>query len=272
MNIERFNFPGGEVQVRVTNTPLSPIHRITHHIRNSDDIMALLLLTDAMRRDNATNIALTLPYVPYARQDRVMQGGEALGIKVFCDLINAQNYRSVTIWDPHSDVTPALLNNCQVIGQEVIVSNNKSSLGSDSILVCPDAGARKKIFKVAEYGGFEDIVFADKVRDVRTGKITGTSISSWPAVWDQDRDHLIVDDICDGGYTFLELAKTLRARGVRGKIKLYVTHGIFSKGLSPFMGVIDEIYTVNCWLTKNHIDEFYQCVGDKTVKLTIFSL
>jgi ribose-phosphate pyrophosphokinase len=60
----------------------------------------------------------------------------------------------------------------------------------------------------------------------------------------RDHNFLIVDDICDGGRTFIELAKVLRPL-TNGSIFLYVTHGIFSQGLDVFKGVIDHIYTAN---------------------------
>lgn len=256
MHVDRFNFPGGEVQVTVSpDTPLD--NRLTSYIRNSDDLVAMLLVTDAMRRMGQQEIHLTLPYVPFGRQDRVMVRGQSFSLKVFCDILNAQNYASVTIWDPHSDVTPALINNCRVVEQHIIVSNNRGVLRSpgskgEDILVCPDAGARKKILKVAQAAGYKDIIYADKVRDVATGKITGTTLNLHGDEY-FDRDFLIVDDICDGGYTFIELAKELK-RFTSGKIKLYVTHGIFSKGLFVFDGLIDEIYTANCWLTPEEVN------------------
>lgn len=269
MQIDRFNFPGGEVHVKLSE-PLptyssTTVRSLTHFIRNSDDIMALLLITDAMRRSGQKNIALTLPYVPYSRQDRVMVEGEPLSLKVFADLINAQNYESVTIWDPHSDVTPALINNCTVIEQATLVYNNMGVIlhnSRDPILVCPDAGARKKILKVAKYCGISEVIWADKIRDVKTGKITGTTLGSSFPTPETDgrrgpvytRDFFIVDDIIDGGATFIEIAKHLRSM-TSGKIKLYATHGIFSKGLGVFDGLIDEIYTANCWLSPKEVAE-----------------
>jgi ribose-phosphate pyrophosphokinase len=210
--------------------------------------MDLLLRTDALKRSGIKDIDVFMPYVPYARQDRVMTQGEPLSIKVFTDIINAQQYRSVTIWDPHSDVAPALLNNCHVVTQETLVSMNAVKMGvtKNTILVCPDAGARKKVLKVSQCGFKQDILFADKVRDVSTGKITGTTLGQFPFEAIGARDFLIVDDILDGGATFIELAKHLRPL-TTGKIKLYVTHGIFSKGTTCFEG-IDEIYVANSWV------------------------
>jgi ribose-phosphate pyrophosphokinase len=266
IEVRIFNFKGGEVQVRVDSSHVRDYYKIRADITCSDDVMALLLVTDALRHmDPAVKIDLDLPYVPYARQDRVMNPGEALSIKVFCDLINAQNYNSVFIWDPHSDVTPALLKRVAVMPQEKLLMCDmdliigeldytkylKSGLrrqeaGAQAykdrmdniVLVSPDAGANKKIFKVAQECGFKHVVRADKERNVETNEITRTVVYSDHI---GDKDFLIVDDICDGGRTFIELAKVLRPL-TNGKIILYVTHGIFSYGLGPFKGLIDEVY------------------------------
>jgi ribose-phosphate pyrophosphokinase len=111
--------------------------------------------------------------------------------------------------------------------------------------VSPDAGAEKKIFAFAKELGFENVVRAGKVRDVSSGKITGTEVYvPEPALYKTDKDFLIVDDICDGGRTFIELAKKLRPM-TTGKIKLLITHGIFSKGIEVFDGIIDEVLVIN---------------------------
>ena len=258
MNTEQFKFPGGEVHVRIldaedynTSIPVT----ISARIRCSDDIMTLLLQTDALRREGWKDIDLIMPYVPYARQDRVMVPGEPLSAKVFCDIINAQKYRCVEIWDPHSDVTPALLNNCKVVPQHSLLDDMLELLApKGTVLVCPDAGARKKILAAGKALSLTNIVYADKKRDVETGRITGTVISDSPEDWHLDADHLIVDDIADGGATFIELAKVLREKGVTGNVNLYVTHGIFSKGFEPFEGLIDNIYMANSWHSKEALE------------------
>ena len=106
-----------------------------------------------------------------------------------------------------------------------------------NILVSPDAGSLKKVSKVAREFNCK-MVRADKTRSVIDGSITGTVVYSESV---GDKDFLIIDDICDGGRTFIELAKELR-KLTTGKIKLYVTHGIFSKGLDVLTEHIDEIY------------------------------
>ena len=58
------------------------------------------------------------------------------------------------------------------------------------------------------------------------------------------KDAIIVDDICDGGKTFIELAKVLKQKNV-GKIYLVITHGIFSQGFEGLASYVSGIYTTN---------------------------
>ena len=252
------NFSGGEVGVKFDEVD-DLIHNMSNDffikadLKSASDLIELIMVTDAIRRlrgHQSPDITLEMPYVPYARQDRVCAPGEAFGIKVLCDIINAQNYKSVHIWDPHSDVTTALLNNVTVMEQYMLFDlyynpnfqEDTPLPGADNtVLVSPDAGANKKTFKFAQELGIDKVVRADKIRDVSNGKILETIVYSGHI---GDKNFLIIDDICDGGRTFIELAKVLRPR-TSGKIYLYVTHGIFSQGLEPFRGLIDGIYCPN---------------------------
>jgi ribose-phosphate pyrophosphokinase len=236
-------FPGGEIHVRLQEPlPTGAPVIIAARLHASADIMALLMLTDAVRRAGATDITLRIPYLPYARQDRVCNAGEALSARVMCELINAQSYDSVEVWDIHSDVGAALLDRVRIV--QVVDLLERAPLNfSRIVMVAPDAGAMKRVACAAKRFG-TPMVRADKSRDTATGAITGTLVYS-DAIG--DRDFLIVDDICDGGRTFVELAKVLRPL-TDGKILLYVTHGIFSNGTAVFDGVIDEVYVANSFV------------------------
>jgi ribose-phosphate pyrophosphokinase len=243
-----FTFSGGEVQVKFE--PFSPFITtavtISAHITSSDLIMELVLVVDALRRTfgQDLNINLVCPYLPYARQDRLMTSGESLSLKVMCDIINSLQFSSVEVWDVHSDVSLALLDNVRNYGPETFLQCIPIDK-KNTILVAPDAGSMKKVGKVAQQFGMP-MVRADKVRSVVDGSITGTVVYSEHI---GTKDFLIVDDICDGGRTFTELAKVLKPL-TDGKIYLYVTHGIFSKGLEVF-GDIDHLYTAKAF---PHVD------------------
>lgn len=197
---------------------------------------------------------MELPYIPYARQDRVCAPGDSFSLKLFANLINAQGYDKVYVTDAHSTVATALLENVVERPQSSFAVGLASRLGilglaNYKYIVAPDAGASKKAVDFAKTYNLMthvDVVQALKVRDPATGAITKTTVLKDDFVED---DVLIVDDICDGGRTFTELARALKDRGA-GRIGLFVTHGIFSRGLDPlFAEGIDDIFTT---------DSFYQ--------------
>ena len=234
-----FAFPGGEIQVRIEGPP-GPVEtvRIRADLADADTLMALLLLTDAVRRHYGDPVIdLVCPYLPYARQDRVAHPGEALSAAVACRLLNAQGYRSVEVWDAHSDVSLALLDR---VRHRPASDFAVPVVGPRDVIVAPDQGAVKRAAACARLAGAA-LVHAEKTRDADTGAITGTIVHSAPL---GDRDVLIVDDICDGGRTFTELARALRPL-TTGQVKLYVTHGIFSAGFDALAAVIDRIYVAN---------------------------
>jgi ribose-phosphate pyrophosphokinase len=120
------------------------------------------------------------------------------------------------------------------------------------ILVSPDAGASKKIYKIAEQIGYTgNVITCSKDRDVN-GKLTKTVV---PITNEQHtmlhkgpyKDFIIIDDICDGGATFINIAKQLKANGWKNKIYLIVTHGIFSKGFKELSEYFDGIYCTNSY-------------------------
>lgn len=239
-NIEHqlIRFPVGELHVRLNGDFRMRQADVTWNFHSSDDIIELLLFVDALHRAESVLSILRIPYFPFSRQDRVNLPGETLSIAVMAMLINGLDAKRVIITDPHSDVTPALIDRCDIIPQHEVFKDYFPIMFGKTVLISPDGGALKKIYKLAEITQLE-VIECGKVRNVTTGAITGTRVPV------ENLGHaccVIVDDICDGGRTFVELAKALRASNA-GKIILMVTHGFFTQGLQVFDGLIDEIYT-----------------------------
>ena len=242
-----FIFSGGELHIKLNNNiSYSEIDSvvITQRVRNSDDLMKILITKDALKRKGIEKVILIMPYLPYARQDRQCDVGESFTLKVFCDIINSANFEEVIIIDSHSDVGPALLNNCINISNSTFLQQTLLTLDEQPVLVSPDAGSNKKCNKLAiEF--CLDLVKCDKVRNTKTGELTGFEVFSNDL---QGRDCLIVDDICDGGGTFIGLAKELKAKNA-DKLYLLVTHGIFSKGIVILEEYFDMIYCSDSFKT-----------------------
>lgn len=187
--------------------------------------------------------SIIIPYLPYGRQDRVTQSWESFSLKVMAKLLNDTCFKKIITYDCHSPVTPALIDKLQEVTQAEIFKLHHGefflNIINESVLIAPDAGAAKKIYDVAKVFN-RPVIVAEKVRNTATGEITATRVHCNPT----GGSALIVDDICDGGKTFTELARILKIKGFE-KVYLYVTHGIFAHGLQVFDGLIDHIFTTN---------------------------
>ncbi len=241
ISFEAFTFNGGEPHIRILEKDLGEAITITHRINSFNDLGLLLIATDALRRIKVKRINAFIPYFPGARQDRIMTPGEALSVKVYADVINAQNYDQVTIFDAHSEVTIALLDNVNVIDNHEFVKQCIGHIKDDIVLVSPDGGALKKVYKLSAFLYGIEVIECSKQRDVNNGKLSGFKVYAEDL---QSKHVIIVDDICDGGGTFLGLAEALNEKKA-GKLSLIISHGIFSKGFEELTKVFDTIFTSN---------------------------
>lgn len=255
IKFQSFTFSGGEPHIKIV-TDFDPNLKITitHRLNSFNDLGLLCVTVDALRRMDVKIIDLFIPYFPAARQDRVMIPGEPLSVKVYADIINAMQLNKVFVFDAHSEVTPALLNNSTVIPNYTFIKEVLNRIGENVKLISPDGGALKKIYKVSEFLGGSEVVECSKSRDVKTGRLSGFK------VYEDDlngMDCLIVDDICDGGGTFVGLAEELKKKNA-GKLYLAVSHGIFNKGFEV-LNCFDGIFTTNSF--KDFEGENVQVIG-----------
>lgn len=256
--VNYFLYPGGEIGLgAVPNMPGTTV-AIEAYLQTTYDREALEQLVDVIHR-RGQKVLLYMPYVPYARQDRTSeaQGNESLSLKLWLDRINRLGVDQVLISDPHSDVTPALLNKVTVedrISLTVSMFNRLAKKGidrGDMALVAPDQGAVKSTIALARHAGITTVCLAEKIRDMATGQITGTTIH-WPHKL-TGKHVIVADDICDGGRTFTELAHELRHVSIESAT-LYVTHGIFSKGLTPLLNSYDHVFSPYPWASYRGLD------------------
>ncbi|MGO3344137.1 MAG: ribose-phosphate diphosphokinase [Marinomonas sp.] len=248
IQLTTLGFSGGERHVQLSSLPEQvPLFiSIKAYLNNSDDIFDLLLVTNALENHykQPLTLYLEIPYLPYARQDRVCSPGQAFSLQLMAKIINSLNIDALTVWDCHSQVGLDLTGAINISATEII--NSSPSLLEvlrlpNAALICPDKGALQRCTELKEALQINSMVVCEKRRNPATGKITHTDVLVDDLA---GKVAIITDDICDGGYTFIKIAEQLKAKNAE-KVILYVTHGIFSKGLGVFEGLIDEIYTTN---------------------------
>ncbi len=255
LQIDFLQFPGGERHVQIVSRDdfdLIESVLIRAYVNSSDDILDYLLLENALLKIKPNlKIDLELPYLPYARQDRVCSYGQAFSLEVIAALLKINKKRKIFVWDCHS-VVGLNLTGAINITSESIIAKSTSLLNEfknpNVILVCPDKGALRRSEAVGIAFGVNEIVLCEKVRNPSNGKITGMSVAANDLTM---KTAIIIDDICDGGMTFIGIAKALKELNC-SSVVLYITHGIFSKGLGVFDNLIDRIYTTDSFPQTNH--------------------
>jgi ribose-phosphate pyrophosphokinase len=238
--------------------------QIKARLNNFLDLELIICATKSLRAVGVKEIHLYTPYFMGARSDRQFErGGNRYLADVICPIINSLNFESVSILDPHSYVLGNLINNFKSETNEQLVGFALGNIypsgvkytPDNYILVSPDAGASHKIYKLAEQIDYKgDIITCSKERDAN-GKLTNISLMNLPKdAW--TKDLIIVDDICDGGQTFINIAKHFKENygDLKGKMYLIITHGIFSKGTTELGHYFDAIYTTNSYKSCNQLE------------------
>lgn len=249
VRVDQKEFKDGAVGVNINPMPndnnlLTNTVSITARISTPADQMSLFFTTDALRRKYPlAKFFLNMYYLPYARQDRVCNEGESHNLKVFCQMVNNLKYDLVQVADPHSSVATALLDNVVVLDQYQIFRGIKSSFREWTI-VAPDNGATKKCEEFAKKVGAAGVITFSKTREMSTGEITSLKPNQ---EIDPNGNYLVLDDLVDGGRTFIELAKYFSNTECR--IELAVTHGIFSYGVEIIASEFDHVYTTDSFRT-----------------------
>lgn len=215
-------------------------------ILDSDGIMVLSQIKNMLDTwFKGIKIDLQFNYLPYARYDRAMKENDSFSLKAFTDIINSMNFNRVLLIDPHSNVGQILLKNSDVIIDQltaILLSNVITCNNSYDYIVSPDFGAIKKATSISEYYNIP-LLISLKKRDVSTGYTVFDKLLIDDSVDLTDKKLLIVDDICDGGATFINLAKGIKDLYNIKSIDLFVTHGLFSKGKK--LNNIDNTYCFN---------------------------
>lgn len=242
-------YPGGEVCLRPTNaleaiTSQYPKERLNlvARINNSVELVQVVLAVDILKRLTDAPIELELGYHPYGRQDKEEWYGFSL--QAITAILDNLGLARITAFDCHSDVTAACYTKTKFKNRtpEKFIKHAVAMYQPDTIVV-PDAGALKRLKNMID--PCYRIIQFYKTRDPKDGKLSNMSFVTGPT---KPVKALVIDDICDGGATFIGIADKLLEAFPDVQLGLAVSHGIFSKEF----GELDKRYQL--YYTTNTID------------------
>jgi ribose-phosphate pyrophosphokinase len=222
--------------VKMPDLDVQAVDTMVYQHSDTTGFVTAMFLADSIKEQGGKIEKLVIPYVPGARQDRVNPTGDILfAAKGFADMINARKFSRVIILDPHSKVIAKKIKN-SVQYPLAWVAESLVPASHYTGIIAPDAGAGDRALKFATEFGLP-VTLATKHRDVSTGALTDFMVTVKPG------RYLVVDDICDGGGTFVGLGEKIMEQGAIAD--LYVTHGIFSKGTRRLHELYKDIYTTD---------------------------
>jgi ribose-phosphate pyrophosphokinase len=216
---------------------------ITWIFAHEGEFLQLAQLKDLLNTYFSNKTILIIKYLPYGRQDKAIGNNSTFALHSFAKLLNCLNFDEVIINDPHSPEALKLISGARAVYPTEIVKK-VIELTNSNLICYPDGGALNKYSDLYSFPH----IFGEKVRDQLTGNISNHKLVGDPT----GKNILIIDDICDGGGTFTQLAQNLIKAGAL-EVNLFVSHGLFSKGLNPLIEAgIKHIFTQEGELNRNN--------------------
>ncbi len=222
-------FPDGELEVEVRASARGQAMFIVQPLGRSigEHLLELLLLSDACRRAGAAFVTAIVPYLGFARQDRVNKDGQPLGAKVLAEALGTGRFSQVVAVDLHSPVIVSSVDApvVHVTAVPAIAEALRPMVSETSVVVAPDLGAVKLADAYARALGLP-LAIVSKVRmspvEVAVQNLVGDVRGKRP---------IVVDDMITTGRTIDAAVDALLAHGCHPHgIVVAATHGLFVGG------------------------------------------
>jgi len=221
-------FANGEVHCRFGESIRgSDVFIIQTHARPvNDSIMEMLIMIDAAKRASAKRITAVCPFYGYSRQDRKASGREPITAKLVADMLMTAGVNRVVSLDLHSGQIQGFFDVPvdHLTAMPVLTDYVRDNLGSDVVIVSPDAGRVKVAERFAQHLDEADIAIVHKRR--RRG--AANQVEALDVVGSvEGRVCVLVDDMIDTAGTICSAAELLIAHGA-AEVNAMATHGILS--------------------------------------------
>ena len=191
----------------------------------NDNIMELMIMSDAIRRASAQRVTAVIPYFGYARQDRRARSARVpISAKVVADILGSVGIDRILTVDLHADQIQGFFNVPvdNVYGSPLLVDHMMTQRYENPIVVSPDVGGVVRARAVAKQANDLDLAIIDKRRpnpnETKVMNVIGDV---------RGKTCILVDDIVDTAGTLCTAAKALKEEGAV-RVVSYITHAVFS--------------------------------------------
>lgn len=235
-----FRFPDGEIQISLGEFSHKEDIKVICRITNAEELFLVAQVFDILDRHEVV-YDVFIGYLMGMRMDRVMDFNRPFTLKVVTDILKNNKARFISVVEPHSERTNDLLEtNLEPLLLGTLPFYKELS---NYQVIFPDAGAKDRYQSSALYG--ENPIFCSKVRDVETGQILGIQVDNPEAL--SGKPLIIIDDLCDGGGTFLGIAQAIREIKPDADISIKVTHAVNGVGIQNLSKTFNKVYITNSY-------------------------
>lgn len=231
-----FSFPDGEKQISINSEidrkkEIKVICRVT----NAEELFILMQVNDILNR-HGVKWYLYITYLMSMRMDRVMNFNRPFSLSIVGNILKNFSAYDIDVLEPHSE---RLIDLSECYGDCFINIIDKDYF-RNSTIVFPDEGSAERYQRSF---GLNVLIFKKK-RNLETGKIESFEIISEKVV---SNNFVFVDDLCDGGGTFLGELEILKEKYPDGKFTLIVCHAVNEQGLRKVLDKFDKVVVSNSY-------------------------
>lgn len=216
-------FPDGETNVQVLENVRGRDVFILQSIVGEPNhyLFELLIIIDAIKRSSAKSITAVIPYLGYCRQDRKNKPGVPITAKLVANVLATAGITNLITFDLHADQVEGFFetNVDHLHCQKLLSDIAKKLIGKSCMVVAPDIGSIKIAESMAK-------LLDTKLAVIKKERLNPFEVSMTLIGTVNNRNVLIVDDLCSTAGTLVEAANLCRQQGAK-KIIAAVTHGLF---------------------------------------------
>ncbi len=191
----------------------------------NDNLMELLIMSDALKRSSAARITAVIPYFGYARQDRRTKARTPISAKLVANMIVEAGIERVLTMDLHAAQIQGFFDIPvdNLYAAPIFALDIKSTFGSmdDVMVISPDVGGVARARELAQRIG-APLAIVDKRRE-KAGEVAEMTVIGDVT----GKRCIIVDDMCDTAGTLCKAAEVLMGAGAT-EVHSYITHGVMS--------------------------------------------
>jgi ribose-phosphate pyrophosphokinase len=228
------NFPDGEPHIVLEEINRKESVKVICRITNPIDLFIVTQVGSILNRQGVM-YSFDIKYLMSMRMDRVISFNEAYSLEIVLKMLKMFNPISITVLEPHNDLAI-------FVNEGAGYPSIKPDF-SECLVVFPDKGTYER-YK----DWYDKAVICSKVRDISTGKLTSFSIDN-PEILEEhpDKPLVVIDDLCDGGGTFVGIAKLLNEKCPNRPKSIFVTHAVNPKGIDNMSKHYDNVYITNSY-------------------------